>query len=177
MSIHTIPWSKKYVRAIDNIFFQTWLDTYPNPKYNISQVDIVESFWKLTPRLKRRIIRLESIEDNEHRIIAKEWNKIIGLCVLKKDNFKNTLEALYVLPWFQGRWVGKKLWEDITIFFDKTLPIVTEVAIYNKNAIAFYEKLGFRRHIWEYHIKDVYQLKNWKSFPVITMILSHIYKK
>ena len=174
MTIHTIPWNKRYVRAIDTVFLQTWLDTYQNHEYNIKKIDIIEHFWKLAPRLERRKIKLESVNHNEIRIMAKEWNKIIGVCVAKKDNKKNILESIYILWSHQWKGIWRKLWGDVIEFFDKRLPVVVEVASYNQNAIAFYKKLGFYRHTWEHHNNDFHNLKNGKSIPIITMILSHI---
>jgi ribosomal protein S18 acetylase RimI-like enzyme len=44
---------------------------------------------------------------------------------------------------YQGKGIGKSMWNELLNFFDPTKKIMVEVADYNKNAIRFYESLGF----------------------------------
>jgi ribosomal protein S18 acetylase RimI-like enzyme len=55
----------------------------------------------------------------------------------------NKLRTIYVLPEFQGKGIGKMLWEEAKKFSDSTKDTIVEVATYNINTIEFYKKLGF----------------------------------
>jgi ribosomal protein S18 acetylase RimI-like enzyme len=50
---------------------------------------------------------------------------------------------IYVLPEYQGKGIGKLLWNELSKYLDINKETFVEVATYNENAIKFYEKLGF----------------------------------
>lgn len=56
---------------------------------------------------------------------------------------KNQLQAIYVLPEYQHQGIGTMLWQALCKSFDVSMPTIVQVATYNKQAIVFYEKLGF----------------------------------
>ena len=125
--------------------YKTWLATYPNQKLGIT-VDDIEYRNKDAfsgERLKKREKLITNPEPNEKYIIAKDENKVVGICygIVKED--RNQLQAIYILPEYQGKGVGTKLWNEIILFLDRTKDIYVEVADYNEKAIGFYKKLGF----------------------------------
>lgn len=75
--------------------------------------------------------------------VAKEAVKIGGFIRIDKSDEKNSLRALYVLPGYQGRGIGKKLMELGLDWVDSDKQVVLEVAEYNNNAINFYKSFGF----------------------------------
>lgn len=79
-------------------------------------------------------------------MVAKNDEKIVGVCRIIKENNFNKLEAIYVLPDFQGRGIGKMFWAEALKFWDNEKKIIVQVATYNTNAIRFYERLGFVDH-------------------------------
>lgn len=130
---------------IQQIFYKTWLATYPNEEAGISKDDI-EDFWhdKMTEgSLKKRAEAIANISPKEKMLIAKIDNKIVGLCRVTKTGEMNNLQALYVLPEYHGMGIGRKLWDSMADFLDPAKDTDLWVATYNKNAIAFYQKLGF----------------------------------
>lgn len=152
---------------IGEIFFKTWLATYPNEKYGIT-VDDIEDRWK--DRKKADGSRIRNMQDNEILLTAKGDSKIVGVCRVIKHKEKNQLQAIYVLPEYQGKGIGKMFWEEARKFFDQTKDTYVEVAIYNTNAIEFYKKLGFvdtgRR------MKDErFKMKSGAMIPEMEMIL------
>ncbi len=44
MKIHVIPWNERYIRAIDNVFLETWLETYPSNEFYITKDDVYSAF-------------------------------------------------------------------------------------------------------------------------------------
>lgn len=125
--------------------YKAWLATYPNEKVGIT-VDDVEHRYKgafTGERLDKRKKLITNPEPNEKFIIAKDGNRVVGMCygLLKED--RNQLQAIYILPDYHSRGIGTKLWEEMNKFFNKTNDTYVEVADYNEKAINFYKKLGF----------------------------------
>lgn len=128
-----------------NVYYKTWLDTYPNEKLDITREDIENSYKDaFSPgEIKKLKDKIEHLDKNTRRLVAKNGDKIVGVAtaVIKEDN--NELRTIYVLPEYQGRGIGKKLWMETKKFFDPTKDIVVNVVTYNQNTIEFYKKLGF----------------------------------
>lgn len=135
----------KDIKGIQEVFYKTWLETYPNKKAGIT-VEDVEAKYKdrfSEAALEKRKNDILNQSDNKLLLLAKENDTIIGVCKLKKEETFNELEAIYVLPEYQGQGIGKMLWERASEFFDNNKDIIVQVATYNNQAINFYKKLGF----------------------------------
>jgi len=149
----------------------TWIDTYPNKDFWITRQDILNHFlqkekeWRLEKRKK------EFRENDKNRIFL-VWEvdeKVVAFCDLKKnywENNENILIAIYVLPEFQGKWIWKKLFEEIFKNFTKNENLFLEVASYNKKAIKFYEKFLFKIIKWS---EDKHFIWERKFIPTIKM--------
>lgn len=125
--------------------YRAWLDTYPNEKIGIT-IDDIENRYKDAfsgERFEKRKKVIQNPKPNEKFIIAKDGDKVVGIChaVIYED--KNQLHAIYILPDYQGKGIGIQLWNAVFSFFDETKDIFVEVADYNEKAINFYKKLGF----------------------------------
>jgi ribosomal protein S18 acetylase RimI-like enzyme len=123
------------------------LNTYPNEELGITVEDIEYHLdGRLSPegiqKFKDRVESYESFEDKED-FTAKVGNKVVGACRISILEDRNILDALYVLPDFQGKGVGKMLWEQALKTFDPENDIIVTVASYNSKAIDFYKSLGF----------------------------------
>ncbi len=127
-------------QEIGEVFYRTWLATYPNAEVGIT-TDDVEDIWKNRGSVDGS--RFKSFPDNELFLTAKCDGQVVGVCSLVKHENKNELKAIYVLPEYQGRGIGKMFWEEALKYFDKKKKICVEVADYNAPAINFYKRLGF----------------------------------
>lgn len=127
--------------GVGEVFYKTWLATYPNEEFGIT-VDDIEDRWK--DRNKADGNRIINAPDNELLLTAKDSDKIVGVCRAVKYPDKNNLQAIYIFPEYQGQGLGNRFWEEILKFFDPQKDITVEVAIYNTNAIEFYKRLGFK---------------------------------
>lgn len=130
------------------LFKTTWLDTYVNEEYDISEDDILSKY----PRDKRQetIKKYKKfykiMNNNPERFetnvfIYKEDEKIKGLVSINK---KEPIEigAVYILPESQGQGIGKSLMEfALNKIGDQEISI--KVASYNNRAIEFYKNFGF----------------------------------
>lgn len=83
-------------------------------------------------------------EDRKYQVlIAEENNKIIGFCTAGKEKENNRIRAIYVLPNYQGKGVGRLLIEKAFNWLGTDKDILVNVARYNKQAIDFYKAAGF----------------------------------
>jgi len=164
------------VDGIQDVFYKTWLATYPNKEYGIT-VDDIEDRYKdrhSSEKIQKRKDDLENLPLNEKLLVAKDGGLVIGVCrLIKQDiknNIKNKLQAIYVLPEYQGIGLGRKLWEEGKKFFDPQKDTVVEVVIYNKNAIDFYSKLGFQDTGRRFK-SEAFKLKSGAVFPEMEMVI------
>ncbi len=132
---------------IQNVFYKTWLATYPNSETGVTVDDVHEHYKeRLTPegieKSRKRIEEgLELV--NQRFFVARVDKKIVGVCLANTHDDKNQLTAIYVLPEFQGKGIGYKLWDEVLKFIDHTKDTTVEVVVHNNNAIEFYKRLGF----------------------------------
>lgn len=133
------------VVGIQEVFYKTWLQTYPNSEAGITIEDIEEHFKnRLTPEtIEKRKLRILNIPENELFLVAKDEDKVVGLCRLIKHELNNELQAIYVLPEYQRMKIGYMFWEKALDFFDLKKEVIVHVATYNEKAINFYKKIGF----------------------------------
>ncbi len=133
------------VRQIQDVFYITWLDAYPNDEIGITKEDVEERFKNRHSEevMQKRRNVISNTDEKKLFLVAKDSEKVVGVCkLLKEDNF-NDLEAIYVLPEYQGRGIGRMFWEEALKFWNLENNIIVRVATYNINAIKFYKKLGF----------------------------------
>jgi ribosomal protein S18 acetylase RimI-like enzyme len=131
--------------AIFNIQKLTWLDTYPNKKFKVYLSDIEERF----KSRKERLIKITKGLDSK-KSVCKDWvalhnNDIVGWANIHKEKDRDYIDAIYVLPKYQGKGTGSLLFEKIFNFYKKSRELWLEVAVYNVRAIKFYEKFGFKK--------------------------------
>ena len=126
---------------VGEVFYKTWLATYPNKEFGVTEDDIEFMF---KDRKSRDGSKFGNLPDNEIHLTAKENGKVIGVCRLVKHEDKNELKAIYVLPEYQGKGVGKMFWNEALKFFDPEKYNIVKVVVYNTKAIEFYKKLGFK---------------------------------
>ncbi len=157
---------------IQRVFYRTWLATYPNEEAGVS-IDDVEHYYKekLSPEgIEKSRKRIENgLElQNQRFFVAKVEEKIAGVCLVILCEEKNQLKAIYVLPEYQGKGVGSKLWDEVLKFIDLTKDTTVEVVTRNNNAIEFYKRLGFedtgRR--WT---DEKFKMKSGATFPEMEM--------
>jgi ribosomal protein S18 acetylase RimI-like enzyme len=134
------------VQGITEVMYKTWLATYPHEELGIT-IDDIEDRYKdsfTETSLQKRAEQIANIPKGQSLFLAKDKDAVVGICRVVITENKNQLQAIYILPEYQGRGIGNKLWERGKEMFNTENDIFVNVASYNKNAIAFYEKLGFK---------------------------------
>ncbi len=136
------------VESVENVFYKTWLKTYPNKELGITENDIHEIFKNsfTLESLDKRKLSFKNMPKNSKFFVAEDNNtsKVVGVCRVFNREEYNQLQAIYILPEFQKKGIGKMLWEEAKIFFDTNKKTLVQVATYNTNAIKFYKNLGFK---------------------------------
>lgn len=134
------------VEGATNVYYQAWLTTYPNEAAGVTREDIEDRFANSFSEeaMQRRRKYIENIGENELLLVAKENGKVIGVCGVLREDGINKLRTIYVLPEYQGKGIGSRMWEEAKKFLDKQNDTVVEVVDYNENAINFYKSKGFR---------------------------------
>ncbi|MEI6352735.1 MAG: GNAT family N-acetyltransferase [Candidatus Nomurabacteria bacterium] len=143
--IITKPIIPEDVFGIQEVFYKTWFNTYPNKEIGITEEDIEERFKNRLDdeNIQKRIDTLSNLPENQLFLVAKLENKVVGLCRVSKNDEHNKLIAIYILPEYQRMKIGGMLWSKAKDFLDKSKDTIVEVVTYNQNAINFYKKIGF----------------------------------
>lgn len=134
------------VNEIQDVFYKTWLLTYPNQDLGITTQDIDELFKNSYDKetLNNFADKIRSLPSHVKFFVAVMDDKVIGLCRIFLKEEHNQLNAIYILPEYQGRGIGSILWGEAQKMLDINKKTIVQVATYNINAIKFYEKLGFK---------------------------------
>lgn len=161
----------KDILALHNVYFLTWLDVYPNKEFNITAEDIIYKYeQRLAPKKitkgKKKILETK---ENELKLLLEYKGKVVALCNVVKNPEHNQLQAIYVLPNYQGLGIGSALWLEAVKFLDPSKKIIVHVASYNIKAIRFYEKIGFKS-TGKVFIDERFKMRNGAIIPELEMV-------
>ena len=137
------------VEAIENMRFQSWLDTYPNEEFGFTAEMIKERFAdKLSPEgleRKRQEYAKNLNDPNFLQLAVKDdFGKIVGALVAVKDDKEGyEVDMIYTDKSVHGTGVGGTLMDRAMDWFGDDEDVLVEVASYNERAKAFYRKYGF----------------------------------
>ena len=145
MKIQITKPQEQDIYGIQEVFYKCWLNTYPNDEAGITVEDIEHKFRDAfnSETLQKRKAYLLNLPENIRFVVAKNEEQVIGVCWQMKKMDINLLQAIYILPGYQGNGIGYMLWQDALQYFGTGKDILLLVATYNTKAIAFYKKLGF----------------------------------
>lgn len=158
---------------IRNLRRATWFDTYPNEEFGVTVEDVESEFVKTATEEGRK----KSFEEHKGAysdpnftcILARDGDKLVGFLMGKKFSDANRLLAIYVLPDYQGRGIGARLFEKGLEWFDPAKDILVNVVSYNKKAQEFYKRMGFE--FTGRDATDVHEaLPTGKVLPEIEMV-------
>ncbi len=133
------------VEPVSELLRLTWLDTYPNEEFGITVEDIKAKQDSVTPEYKAQIEKRKAnvnTDPNIHSWVAKYGEKIVGFCAASREK-QDRIWAIYVLPEYQGKKVGKTLFVNALEWIGEADKILINVASYNDKAINFYKSFGF----------------------------------
>lgn len=157
-------------RGIREVQYEAWLATYPNDVIGITEDDVHARFKdSFEEKVKESEQLIAKHEDEKKYVVAKDHGRVIGFALAKKHADRNQLQAIYILPAYQGKGVGKRLWEEARTVFDTAKDTIVEVASYNTTAIMFYKSLGFEETGTEFRDERL-KMKSGIILPEIRLI-------
>lgn len=161
------------VFGIRDVQKNTWLKTYPNSTEGITVEDIKKKF-KIdeTPEGRKKIgERKKKYKDKNISIwVVETEGRIIGFCTAIREGKHNRIGAIYVLPAYQRKGLGKKLIKEAFAWLGDKKDIMINVARYNKQAIDFYKKFGFVETGKEGALDSAAKLPSGKFIPEIELV-------
>src|SRR5579859_2098152 len=103
------------VDAMREVQHLTWVATYPNEVYGITKEDIEARFRENPETTEERRERRRQFVSTApfHSWVALEGTDLIGFCTIKQDEHEALIQALYVLPDYQNKGVGKRLLQTV----------------------------------------------------------------
>lgn len=133
------------VRAIREVYYKTWLATYPNEAHGILMSDVEDRYKNsfTVNSLRRGEYALNHLPENERVLVAIADGVVVGTSKLKQGEVRNEIHTIYILPEYQGQGLGRALFAESLAWFDEGKDTQIDTAVYNYSAIKFYEGLGF----------------------------------
>jgi len=158
--------------GMQDVFYYAWLTTYPNEEYGVTRDDVEDHFKDRhdAARLEKRRESIRAPDPHRRILVAKDKSKVVGLCRAAVSDDRNEIDAIYVLPEYQGKGVGTLLWNEAKKFFDPTKDTFVKVVTYNTKAIGFYTKLGFVDTGGRF-TDERFRLKSGAIMPEMEMII------
>lgn len=85
-------------RDIQQIFYESWLDTYPNDELGITEDDIKEKYRQKISKdgIQKRIEMISNLPKNQLLLVAKYDDKVVGVCKSEIGTKINQLSAIYI---------------------------------------------------------------------------------
>lgn len=158
--------------ALSNIQKNTWIDTYISEEYGITKEDILAKGMGTPLHIAKWEATIE--KPNTKAFVAKVSGVAVGFCFAKKEGNQGRIGSIYILPEFHAKGLGRKLMDQAILYLGRENPILLEVATYNKNAINFYKKMGFKETGGQIAEDQTVRFPNGMILPEIEMVLPKI---
>ncbi len=137
---NAVPDDAAVIANIENV---TWLATYPNEQSGVSEDDIKAKNLESPERVQKWKEKIEDQSGDNLILVARDHDKLVGFCFVKKEENYNFIDSLYIRPEYQGRGLGRQLMDQGMSWLGTEKDIMLDVAEYNSHAIEFYKQLGF----------------------------------
>jgi GNAT superfamily N-acetyltransferase len=137
--------SPEDTEAICEVQRESWLATYPNDEFGITQDDIRlylrDSEVEGANRYRRSI---ESQGPDRAVFVAKVSGRVLGYAISAIEKQRHKISEIYVDPDLQGKGVGSRLLERAIAWHGRDEDIFLWVVEYNQKAQDFYQRYGFQ---------------------------------
>ncbi len=148
MSIIIREANLKDVEAIRRMHAASWLDAYPNDEHGVSYewVREVTDGWLTPEKLAYSHEHFGNVFTNDDHFyrVAVDGKKIVGFIHALKEDGITKLGGLYIAKEHYSTGLAQQLAALTDEWFGNDI-VELEVVAYNKRAIRFYEKWGFKK--------------------------------
>ena len=141
-SVEILPAASKDLRPLVDLEEAVSMQKYPNAELDITPEDIAAIGWGDERAAKYRERFLEN--PNANIWVAKENGQLVGYTAAVKNEAGHRIWKLYVQDDKQGQGVGSKLLTRAEEWLGRSEPIWLGVASYDKAALDFYTKHGYK---------------------------------
>jgi GNAT superfamily N-acetyltransferase len=143
------PAQPEDAEAIQRVSSTTWLATYPNVEYDITEEDIRrrtngEYGERIATNIATWTERIEAADETTQPYVARLNGTVVGFANAMILEGVRYVGAMYVLPEAQQLGIGGKLMQHILDWLGDEEDIYVVVAVYNEKAINFYKRFGFQ---------------------------------
>ena len=160
--------------GIREVLYNVWLETTVNEELGHSsdgenKIRLASSRNENASKLRNNIqISRRNLLPESETFVAKMNQKVIGFCTVVRGSEQNSLSEIYIIPPFQGKKIGRRLWDSARQFIDQNKDTTVALLRLNTPAKKFYEGLGFEETgvSWEGE-----NLKSGNGTTVIEMVL------
>jgi ribosomal protein S18 acetylase RimI-like enzyme len=151
--------------GIRDVQYKSLLADIANEVYSRDEIPSEEDESKLKHDIQR--LRKNPPPESE-TFVAKVNQKVVGFCTVVRGSEQNSLAEIYIIPAFQRKKIGRRLWDTARQFIDQNKDTTVALLRFNIRAKKFYEGLGFAETgvSWEGE-----NLKSGNRTTVIEMIL------
>jgi ribosomal protein S18 acetylase RimI-like enzyme len=154
-------------RTIGHIQTQTWLNNYPNAQHRITKEDIQQRINLAKHDIEDRLRAVISTPGAK-TWVAKDRGSVIGFVGILQSESGHKIEAIHVLPSYQGQGIGTRLLTAAMDFIGDDQEVSLDVVSYNDQAIHMYQKFGFV--VTDKVSEDIITLPSGKVIPKIVMV-------
>jgi len=154
--------TQKDAYAIRRIQHDTWLSAYVNDEYDITSEDIEAKNFLSKESIEKTY---KFLKENPNCWVAEVEGKVVGFVWPQIKDRKHRVGSIYILPDYQRMGIGSRFMNKV-FKVHKGYDIYLNVVAYNKSAIKFYEKFGFKKT----GEKKDHPMPNGKVIPTVEMI-------
>ncbi|MEI6040119.1 MAG: GNAT family N-acetyltransferase [Candidatus Berkelbacteria bacterium] len=162
-SIKIVEAQAQDIPEICSVHKIVWLSTYTGEDYGLNESDILSKDFDSPIKINKW---RSTLEDENYKLwLAKDGTKIVGFGGAKKGEHENDFSVIYILPEYQRKGIGQAFANKVFAWLGIDKPIQVELISCNKQALVFYEKLGFT----DPRITEPLMFNNGKKVELIKM--------
>ncbi len=129
----------KDAKSIKKLLHKTWIESY-------SDVLSKEKLIKVNDHYFSEEVITDYCNDRDVfvKVARNSHEQVIGVIIAKRKKGILLISQIYIEKKYQGQGIGRSMFDDLLTYCGEIKKIWLEVGAFNKKAIAFYEKSGFK---------------------------------
>ncbi len=129
------------LKAYTDLLQKTYEQFYTNPKIGLTKELFSQEIFNTADTQAYLKANLQ-ISENQKTWVALVGNNLVGSITIERKGSECQLRGFYVSEEYQGKGIGKKLWQ-YALDFSGSSDIVLDLYVHNTKTIEMYKKWGF----------------------------------